>query len=375
LSRPDYEGNPVKKIAVIEDDVIVRETVIERLTEAGYYVISAENGLNGIDLIREQLPDLVLCDVMMPNLGGFGVLEYVRKDPATELIPFVFLSALSDKSDLRKGMLSGADDYLTKPFTKEELLNAVEVRLQKRQSYDQKMHDALDQFRDSLSRSLPHEFLTPLNSILGISHLLKDHMKEFGETEVDEMLSNIHLAGQRLLRLVQNYLRFAELETLHHDEQRRSQILTEEMAYPDQLLRETVGYLASRAGRGKDVTVRADTARLRISARDFEKIVEELTDNACKFSLDGSKIEVRGTATEGFYEISFLDRGRGMADHQIQSIGAYMQFDRLQFEQTGVGLGLAIVHAIATLHEGALRIESELGKFTAVSVLIPLAEG
>lgn len=364
----------MKKIAVIEDDVIVRETVIERLTEAGYYVISAENGLNGIDLIREQLPDLVLCDVMMPNLGGFGVLEYVRKDPATELIPFVFLSALSDKSDLRKGMLSGADDYLTKPFTKEELLNAVEVRLQKRQSYDQKMHDALDQFRDSLSRSLPHEFLTPLNSILGISHLLKDHMKEFGETEVDEMLSNIHLAGQRLLRLVQNYLRFAELETLHHDEQRRSQILTEEMAYPDQLLRETAGYLASRAGRGKDVTVRADTARLRISARDFEKIVEELTDNACKFSLDGSKIEVRGTATEGFYEISFLDRGRGMADHEIQSIGAYMQFDRLQFEQTGVGLGLAIVHAVATLHGGALRIESEPGKFTAVSVLIPLAE-
>ncbi|MFA6233868.1 MAG: response regulator, partial [Bacteroidota bacterium] len=291
------------KIAVIEDDVIVRETIIERLSEAGYYVVSAENGLHGIDLIHEQLPDLVLCDVMMPNLGGFGVLEYVRKDPATELIPFIFLSALSDKNDLRKGMLSGADDYLTKPFTREELLNAVEVRLQKRQSYTQKMHSALDQFRDSLSRSLPHEFLTPLNSILGISHLLKTHMDEFAEEEVSEMLSNIHQSGQRLLRLVQNYLRFAELESLRHDEERRAEILSEEMSFPDELLRDTVLYVATRAGRSKDISVQAERAQLRISGRDFEKIVEELTDNACKFSLDGSKIEVRGALADGFYEI------------------------------------------------------------------------
>ncbi|MFZ1729159.1 MAG: response regulator [Bacteroidota bacterium] len=363
------------KIAVIEDDVIVRETIIERLTEAGYFVVSAENGLHGIELIREQQPDLVLCDVMMPNLGGFGVLEYVRKDPATELIPFVFLSALSDKNDLRKGMLSGADDYLTKPFTREELLNAVDVRLQKRQSYDQKMHSALEHFRDSLSRSLPHEFLTPLNSILGISHLLKEHFSDFGGDEVSEMLTNIHQSGQRLLRLVQNYLRFAELESLRHDEKRRAELLAEEMSYPDELLRNTVQFVAARTGRSKDISVKAESAQLRISARDFEKIVEELADNACKFSLDGSKIEVRGSAADGFYEISLLDRGRGMTDAQIQSIGAYTQFDRLQFEQPGVGLGLAIVHSIADLHGGAIRIESEQGRFTAVAVLVPLAEG
>jgi two-component system, sensor histidine kinase and response regulator len=365
----------MKKIAVIEDDVIVRETIIERLTEAGYFVVSAENGLNGIELIREQQPDLVLCDVMMPNLGGFGVLEYVRKDPATELIPFIFLSALSDKSDLRRGMLSGADDYLTKPFSKEELLNAVSVRLQKQQSFDQRMHDALEKFRDSLSRSLPHEFLTPLNSILGISHLLRDHMNDFGQAEVGEMLGNIHQAGQRLLRLVQNYLRFAELESLRNDEARRREVQSQEMAHPDQVLRETVESVAARAGRARDVTVRAEVAQLRIDARDFEKIIEELADNACKFSLDGTKIDVQGTVAETFYEITVIDRGRGMSDQQVESIGAYTQFDRSQFEQPGVGLGLAIVHAITEMHGGLLRIESEQGKYTAVNVLIPLAGG
>ncbi|MBR9976858.1 MAG: response regulator [Bacteroidetes bacterium] len=363
----------MKTIAVIEDDVIVRETIAERLTDAGYAVVVAENGLYGIELIREKQPDLVLCDVMMPNLGGYGVLEYVRKDPATELIPFIFLSALVDRKDMRRGMLLGADDYLTKPFTKEELLNAVDVRLKKRQSFDQKLHASLDQFRDSLSRSLPHEFLTPLNSILGISNLLRDHMGEFNAGEVKEMLGNIQMSGQRLLRLVQNYLRFAELESVRQDAPRKEEMLTEELSSPTELLQATVQSVASRAGRRKDVVVQAEDAALRISERDFEKIIEELTDNACKFSLDGTRIEVQGTAADAFYEVSVIDRGRGMSEQQIQSIGAYTQFDRGQFEQTGVGLGLAIVHAVTELYGGALRIESEAGRYTAVSILIPLA--
>jgi K+-sensing histidine kinase KdpD len=359
------------KIAVIEDEAIVRETIIERLTEAGYQIVSAENGMLGIDLIREQQPDLVLCDIMMPNLGGYGVLEYVRKDPRIALIPFIFLSALSDKTDLRKGMLSGADDYLTKPFTREELLNAVEVRLEKKASFDDNVRNALDQFRDSLSRSLPHEFLTPLNSILGLSHLLRGHIKDFGEDEVQEMLSNIHTSGQRLLRLVQNYLRFAELESIRHDEAQKDVLLDEKFAFPDQVIRETVSYVASQTKREKDIIIRADAAVLHMGVRNFEKIVEELTDNACKFSLDGTRIEVTGQKLDGLYELTVMDRGRGMSQQHIQSIGAYQQFDRLQHEQRGVGLGLAIVHAILDLHGGTMRLDSEQGKYTAATVLIP----
>ncbi len=362
----------MKKIAVIEDEVIVRESVVERLTEAGYDVVSAENGMQGIELIREHQPDLVLCDVMMPSLGGFGVLEYVRKDPATELIPFVFLSALSDKSDLRKGMQSGADDYLTKPFSKEELLEAVEARLRKKQSYELRVHEALDEIRESLSRSLPHEFLTPLNSILGLSNLLHDHMTDFGTDEVLEMLRNINQAGQRLLRLVQNYLRFAELENLRHDDERRAELLEEYMETPDLYIREIATAIAERARRGKDLTVDADTAALRISARNLEKMIEELVDNACKFSLDGTPITVTARTSEGWYEIIVRDRGRGMTDEQIRSVGAYVQFDRPQFEQKGVGLGLALVHSIIDLHGGRMAIQSQPGKSTSITLLLPI---
>ncbi|MBN1446587.1 MAG: response regulator [Bacteroidetes bacterium] len=364
----------MKKIAVIEDEVIVRETIIERLTEASYHVVSAENGLLGIDLIREQQPDLVLCDIMMPNLGGYGVLEYIRKDPATSLIPFIFLSALSDKTDLRKGMLSGADDYLTKPFTKEELLNAVAVRLEKRETFAQNLRSALDMFRDSLSRSLPHEFLTPLNSILGLSNLLREHQAKFSDVEVDEMLGNIHQSGQRLLRLVQNYLRFAELESIRHDEDRLQSLSEERFGFPDSIIAETVDLATAQTKRKKDISVQADAGPLRMGIRDFEKIVEELVDNACKFSLDGTRIDVTGKHIDGLYELTVMDRGRGMSPQQIQSIGAYQQFDRLQYEQRGVGLGLAIVHAIVEMYGGTMRIDSEQGKYTAVTVLLPSGE-
>lgn len=362
------------KIAVIEDEVIVRETIIERLSEAGYQVISAENGLLGIDVIREHRPDLVLCDIMMPNLGGFGVLEYVRKDPETALIPFIFLSALSDKSDLRKGMLSGADDYLTKPFTRDELLNAVEVRLEKRQSFHNNIRSTLEDFRDSLSRSLPHEFLTPLNSILGLSHLLREHKQDFSDDDVNEMLTNIHQSGQRLLRLVQNYLRFAELESIRHDEERSSALLKEKFEFPQSVAAETVTRIAESTGRRADIIVTVEAAAVRMNPGNFEKILEELTDNACKFSLDGSPITVNGKALDGYYELSVMDRGRGMSQNQIESIGAYRQFDRTEHEQRGVGLGLAIVYSLIDLHGGTMRLESEPGKYTAVTMLIPLAE-
>jgi two-component system, sensor histidine kinase and response regulator len=371
LHRTLVHGGYMKKIAVIEDEAIVRESIVERLTEAGYDVVSTENGLLGIELIREELPDLVLCDVMMPGLGGFGVLEYIRKDPATELIPFVFLSALSEKSDLRRGMQSGADDYLTKPFSKDELLEAVQARLKTKQLFEHRLHETLEEFRESVSRSLPHEFLTPLNSIIGLSTLLHDHRNDFEENEALEMLRNINQAGQRLLRLVHNYLRFSELEHLRHDDARRSELLNDYVEAPDLYITQVASAIASRARRARDITIRVEDAVLRINARNLEKLVEELVDNACKFSLDGTPITITASPTEDWYEITVTDRGRGMTPEQIRSIGAYMQFDRLQFEQKGVGLGLALVHSIVDLHGGRISVQSQVGKSTTVSVLLP----
>jgi CheY-like chemotaxis protein/CRP-like cAMP-binding protein len=123
----------MKKILVIEDNLEVRENICEILELSGYEVFSAENGKLGVQEALDKMPDLIICDVMMPVLDGFGTLKILHKNPKTTHIPFIFLTAKAEKDDFRKGMNLGADDYITKPFTDVELLEAIEIRLEKHQ--------------------------------------------------------------------------------------------------------------------------------------------------------------------------------------------------------------------------------------------------
>ncbi len=120
-----------KTILLIEDNPEMRENTSEILALADYNVLTASNGKEGVNMARQEVPDLIICDVMMPELDGFGVLRMLGKHPETAAIPFIFLTAKAEKSDFRKGMSLGADDYLTKPFDDVELLDAIEMRLKK----------------------------------------------------------------------------------------------------------------------------------------------------------------------------------------------------------------------------------------------------
>ena len=120
------------KILIIEDNLDVRENLSEILTLSGYETFTASNGKEGVQMALNHLPDLILCDIMMPELDGYGVLRILSKNAAMTSIPFIFLTAKTELTDIRKGMTLGADDYITKPFDDVELLDTIEVRLQKR---------------------------------------------------------------------------------------------------------------------------------------------------------------------------------------------------------------------------------------------------
>ena len=120
-----------KKILLIEDNAEMRENTAEILQLAHYKVIAAMNGKEGVELAEKEEPDLIICDIMMPVLDGYGVLHMLSKNEKTASIPFIFLTAKAERTDFRKGMEMGADDYITKPFDDIELLNAIESRLKK----------------------------------------------------------------------------------------------------------------------------------------------------------------------------------------------------------------------------------------------------
>ncbi|HET8887190.1 MAG TPA: response regulator [Salinimicrobium sp.] len=119
------------KILFIEDDTVVRENTAELLELSDYHVTTAANGKQGVELAKNLIPDIIICDIMMPEMDGYGVLENLSKNPDTQQIPFIFLSAKTEHKDIRRGMDLGADDYLTKPFEEEDLINAIESRLAK----------------------------------------------------------------------------------------------------------------------------------------------------------------------------------------------------------------------------------------------------
>jgi len=142
-----------KKIVVVEDNANVRENLAEILELDGYEVATAENGKIGVKVIEETMPDLILCDIMMPELDGYGVLHIINKKPHLSNIPFLFLTAKAEKTDFRKGMNLGADDYLTKPFQADELLNIIETRIKLREivskQYPQNLEGLSNFFSDA----------------------------------------------------------------------------------------------------------------------------------------------------------------------------------------------------------------------------------
>jgi CRP-like cAMP-binding protein len=165
----------MKTILLIEDDTDMRENIAEILELASYRVVRAENGKLGVELARKDPPDLVLCDIMMPELDGYGVLLMLSKIPATAEVPFIFLSAKAERSDVRRGMELGADDYLTKPFEESELLNAVEGRLKRSQTFRRGF--------DQSASGLEH-FLDQARGVEGLKDIAKDRkMRSFAKKE------------------------------------------------------------------------------------------------------------------------------------------------------------------------------------------------
>ncbi|NLR91271.1 MULTISPECIES: response regulator [Flammeovirga] len=141
----------MKKILLIEDNPEMRENTSEILELSNYDVITAENGKVGVERARTTNPDLIICDIMMPELDGYGVLFALSKDPNTASIPFIFLTAKAEKSDFRKGMSHGADDYISKPFDDVELLDAIESRLKKSDIVKKRYEQSADGFDSFIS--------------------------------------------------------------------------------------------------------------------------------------------------------------------------------------------------------------------------------
>ena len=355
---------------VIDDDEHAIAAVVCLLRVANYEAVGINDSRTALEQARSTRPDIILCDVSMPGMDGYEVLRALKRDPQTAVIPFIFLSGRGEHADVRHGMGLGADDYLTKPFGSQELLESITARIERQRLIAGK----LETLRQSLIHSVPHDFFTPLNTILGFSMLILDNLRageDVGPDDLQDTMESINDAGVQLHHIASNYVLLAELSAENGGMAASGAVVAALLS--DVELGRVVRKCGMNAHRMPDLHYSFTPATVNAKPEHVQKIILELLGNAILGSRSGEWISVTGIADEGHYLIRVVDHGPGWSDEQVRNVEAIANLDNLHSTGSQVGLGLAISALLTRRCGGSISITRNLDRGTTVAVRIPLA--
>lgn len=351
----------MKTILLIDDDEEMLHSYGLLLRRSGYHVLEANSGALGFKMAQQHLPDLILSDINMPGGDGTTLLRNLRADAELKSVQIVLMTGKPEFITPRRVMEEGADDFLVKPVGMKALLACLEARFN-RASVSWRVEDKmLDQLRAAVPVNLPHEFFTPMAGIIGLAEILRGGSANLTSAEIDDIANDIHHSALRLNRTLRNYLLILQLQASAPDSLLGSLLPSRVEEYIHAGVKEALR-LNSRQD---DITVLVKSSSLPVKGEDLSRMVEEIVDNACKFSRHGTPIQVE-LGDNGILVVT--DQGRGMTVEQATKIGAFRQFDRKEYEQQGLGLGLLLVQRLIRLYNAKLEITSEPGKGTRVQV-------
>jgi signal transduction histidine kinase len=368
------------KILVIEDEDQIREEVMDWLLFEGYEVRGAANGRLGLEAIQHEIPDLIVCDITMPELGGHDVLLEVRSNLKFNHIPFVFLTAAADHDSIRKGMNLGADDYLTKPFTRIEVLNTIRVRLEKRAAQEKLLQSQIKTLNISVTEEhekrmlksrliamFSHDFRNPLSCIQSTADMLQVYEARLSPEQKIKRLDSIKGSVWLLVQMLDDMLMVAEIEggQLEYipgsvDLKAFTEAIIEEFRLIDHN-EHILTFHSTLQG-----TVENDS-------KLFRHILTNLLSNAIKYSPVGSEVIVTLFEEDNKINLVIQDQGIGIPEEESLP-NLFEPFYRAANAKNvkGTGLGLSIVKECVECHGGSIKVESQLGKGTIFAVKLPL---
>ncbi len=375
-------------ILVVDDEPFFFDAVEALLDDEGYQLHYASCGQDALDSLAMFAPDLILLDVLMPGLDGIEVCRRIKTSVEWQMVPILMVTALSDKEDLARCLSEGADDFISKPVDPLELRARVQSLLRIKRQYDRiqslsqgqaatiaMLQKSLNQLRSNVAMSLPHELNTSLNGVSGIIDLLLSRRMSMSDGEIHEFLDIAQESAHRLEKLIHRFLVYLQLEvdTNHADgspKRKVQPVSIESQSFIEYCAKQQ----AKISQRIDDLVCNLQGATIMAHPMDLKFIVEELLENAFKFSDPGALVAVFSNVEDGELVFKVIDHGRGMTSEQIEKIGAFMQFDRGYYEQQGIGLGLEIIKKLALLHHWRFAISSQEGKGSAIGIVLPLAE-
>lgn len=362
------------RILIVEDDVNLLEGVQTVLELDGYSVICADNGANALNVLRSEreLPDLIVSDIMMPHMDGIQLLREVRKEPAWVSIPFIFLTARSEKTDVRRGKQLGVDDYLIKPFDADDLLIAVESRLNRQKAIDEAQAGEMSDLKRRILTILNHEFRTPLTFVVAYADMLNNQESyDLSDEEMLSFLKGVNTGANRLRRLIENFIQLVEMET--GDAQRTFEIRRAPISNLDVIFREVCKTVFNGTDdRPCQIEIDPGIPPFMGDETYLTLALIQLVDNAIKFSPEGTPIVLGARADGDQIRLWVQDHGRGISpEEQAHIWDMFYQVDRPVYEDQGAGSGLAIARGIVQMHGGTIEVHSEPEVGSTFTIVLP----
>jgi signal transduction histidine kinase len=298
-------------------------------------------------------------------MGGENAAFLLRMHPATAVIPLIMMTGDASLNGMRRSMALGADDYLAKPFSEDDLLMAVAMRLKKRKETGS---DAVHS-RGLLSADISRELLTPLDGMLGFSNIILTACDAMDRSEVERLTADFQESISRLRRQTRNYLFYSNLLSI--EERVRTPVSETETIESEVVVRDVAEEIAMRWGRTSDLILELSEGRVGVKREFLEAIVDQLVDNAFKFSKPGTKVEVSAFIRAGTPYLLIRDLGCGMTPDQFFNSGPFRQFSMPKCDRHGLGLGLHLAKRLVEFSGGFLTIQSapETGTRTTVEFL------
>ena len=377
LETENLESRIVKsdyKILIV-DDVMSNVLLLKiLLTNEKYQVCTANCGNMCIEQAKAEKPDLILLDVMMPDISGFDAAQILKKDPETAHIPIIFLTALNNPSDLVHGFQVGANDFLTKPFNKEELVVRVfhQIKLVAATRIIEHQNEELRATisnRDKMYSVIAHDLRSPMASIRMVLNLVVNAMSpEIIGPELFELLDKANRESEEVHDLLDNLLKWTKSQT------GRLTVVRQDLDLNDiipgvvdifEMIAQTKKIELKYQGSSNPVVVIADNDMLKTIVRNF-------LSNAIKFSPENSSIEISLNVDGEFAKVSVRDHGVGIAPERIDSIFKKGETTYGTGGEEGSGLGLQLCADFARKIDGDVMVESVLGEGSTFSVLVPL---
>ena len=357
----------MQRILIIEDEPVIRKQLAQILRFEGFEPLEAANGKLGVEAALGSVPDLVVCDIMMPVLDGFGVLLALRDDPRTALTPFIFVTAKVANHDRRHGMEEGADDYITKPYDPAALVGSIRRRLEKRARQIEEGRRQAEEVSLAVASSVPRVFEETLDRITTVTNLVARKYAE-DDPQVSAMHEVVAQEAIRLRRLMRRLNLYAQLPQLyaHRFELEENGWFAKQEAVLEHVARG----VCQGWHRMADLVLASAQGQLPIREEHLVLLVEELIDNACKFSAPGTPVEIIGHSQAEFWSVTVMNHGPGLSAEQIAQIGAFKQFWSGHTKPQGLGLGLALTQGIARLHGCEFSLCSGADVTTAI-LLVP----